>query len=164
MILGSRSAQTPSESSQESRSNRGGGGDDTEVAGKLAALDDATNYTITHRWRKVGSVDVKGAPHHSQVFLQNAGGDLMFSFGLFADEDGKVVLIEHFEPLERYHLSTSYKPNPVQKSGLEIKQAFAAAKQKCGPDYKLLHNNCQKFARIFMQTIGSKHHRHLFHP
>lgn len=165
MSFGSRSAQTPSESSQDSRSNRGGGGDHHDIAGRLHALEDNTNYLVWHMWRKVGQVAQKGMPHHSQIYVTNNAGDEILNFGLFADGGGDVVfVVDEWTDDNPYNVSTSYKPNPVTVTGLVLHQQFIASVTMCGPKYKLLHNNCQKFARHLMTSIGAKHHRHLFHP
>ena len=158
--IGSRSAQTPSESSQQSNSNVKGALQQT-----IAGLDAATQYKVYHKWRKVGNVAKKGMPHHSQIFICDVADNAISNFGLFGDDDGKVVYGDETEdPNNPYHVSTSYKPNPITVYGLQIEQALTRASLKCGPDYKLLHNNCQKFARLFMIELGASHSRELFHP
>lgn len=42
-------------------------------------------------------------------------------------------------------------------------RACVATRQKPGPDYKLLHNNCQEFDRLFMTELGASHKRGFFH-
>lgn len=157
---GSKSAQTPSESSQQSKSNTKGA-----LQAAAAGLDAGTQYQVYHKWRKVGSVAKKGMPHHSQIKIYNAANQQVADFGLFGDDNGSVVYgDDDDDPLNPYHTSSSYKPNPRTATGLQIEQAIASASLKCGPDYKLLHNNCQKFARLFMIALGSSHNRELFHP
>lgn len=161
--IGSKSAQTPSESSQQSPSNTDKTGRD--VAGMLAGLDDGTNYKVYHKWRKVGSVAQRGMPHHSQIFVTDVNDADILNFGLFGTEDGTVVFASDDENAANpYHTSTSYRPNPVTATGQAIEQAFIRASRKCGPEYKLLHNNCQKFARLLMTELGASHDRELFHP
>jgi len=157
---GSKSAQTPSESSQQSPSNKKGALQQT-----LAGLGAATQYRVYHKWRKVGQVAKKGMPHHSQVFICDTSGNELANFGLFGDSAGSVVYAnEQHDPNNPYNTSTSYSPNPITVTGAQIDNALTSASLKCGPDYKLLHNNCQKFARLFMTALGAKHDRELFHP
>jgi hypothetical protein len=157
---GSKSAQTPSESSQQSPSNTKGA-----LQAAAAGLSPGMQYRVFHKWRKVGSVAKKGMPHHSQIFIVNAVDQAVRDFGLFADDNGNVVYQDDpVDQLTPYHTSTSYAPNPCIATGAKIEQAIASASLKCGPNYKLLHNNCQKFARLFMIALGSSHSRELFHP
>lgn len=163
MFFGSKSAQTPSESSQQSTSNTDTAG--AHVGGKLNALDATTQYKVVHKWRKVGSVAQRGMPHHSQVFVTTLTDVEVLNFGLFGDQNGQVVFVDDTDdPVNPYHESSSYRPNPVTATGQVIEQAYIAVRRKCGPDYKLLHNNCQKFARLLMTELGASHHRELFHP
>ena len=158
--IGSKSAQTPSESSQQSNSNTKGA-----FLHLIAGLNDATQYRVYHKWRKVGDVAQRGMPHHSQIFICNTADVEVLNFGLFGDANGMVEYCnDGNDPNNPYHTSTSYKPNPKVATGREITAAINRAQLKCGPNYKLLHNNCQKFARIFMTALGSSHSRELFHP
>lgn len=168
--LGSRSAQTPSESSQQAQSNQyvaEAGGNDAaalKVAGWIEALA-AGNYKVAHKWRKVGADYVKGTPHHSQIFVLDMNDNLLFNFGLFSDSVGKVIFTDdHDRPTNPYKTSSSYSPNPLTVSQTALATAFNKVRAQCGADYKLLHNNCQKFGRLLMQALGAKHNRHLFHP
>lgn len=168
--LGSRSAQTPSESSQQAQSNQyvaGAGGNDAaavKVAGWIAALP-AGNYKVCHKWRKVGDDYVKGTPHHSQIFVTDLNDKVLFNFGLFSNSSGKVIFDDDKDrPTNPYKPSSSYSPNPLTVSQTALANAFTSVRAKCGADYKLLHNNCQKFGRLLMQALGAKHNRHLFHP
>ncbi|WP_156648869.1 hypothetical protein [Massilia sp. Leaf139] len=52
----------------------------------------------------------------------------------------------------------------MQATGKQIKEAFLKARSQCGYDYRLLSNNCQTFARLFMLALGAKHERQLMHP
>lgn len=157
--LGSKSAQTPSESSQQSKSNT------HNVALTIAGLDQNTQYRVYHMWRKVGSVAKRGMPHHSQIFITDLNDNWLRSLGLFANAQGMVVYEEEWnDPNNPYNLSTSYKPNPCVVTGQQIDQAVQDATLKCGPEYKLLHNNCQKFARLLMTALEASHNRELFHP
>ncbi|MBK8101099.1 MAG: hypothetical protein IPK26_28780 [Planctomycetes bacterium] len=158
----SRSAQTPSESSQQSKSNR----DPNGIGGQINGLDPAANYLVYHGWRKVGSVAKRGMPHHSQLFVQTEGGDWVLSFGLFGNDDGEIVIESEWDDnaANPYVWSKSYKPNPVTVTGAALEQAYIKVTRMCGPEYKLLHNNCQKFARLMMIELGAGHDRHLFHP
>lgn len=157
--LGSKSAQTPSESSQQSKSNT------NNVYQELAGLVQDQQYRVYHCWRKVGNVAKRGMPHHSQVFITDLNDQHVGNIGLFGDDDGMVVYVDdQNDPVNPYHVSTSYKPNPVTATGAEIEQAYIDTTRKCGPQYKLLHNNCQKFARLLMTALGASHNRELFHP
>ena len=157
--LGSKSAQTPSESSQQSPSNTHG------VAQAMAGLDQNTQYRVYHMWRKVGSVAKRGMPHHSQLFVTDLNDNWLRSIGLFANDQGIVVYEEEWnDPVNPYNLSTSYRPNPCVATGNQIEQAIHDTMLKCGPEYKLLQNNCQKFARLLMTALGSSHNRELLHP
>lgn len=160
--LRSRSAQTPSESSQQSKSNRS----KADTGGRINGLDPAATYKVHHFWRKVGSVAKRGMPHHSQIFVATDTGEWILSFGLFGDDDGQVVFDSEWDdnPTNPYVLSSSYTPNPVTVTGAVLEQAFINCTRMCGPEYKLLHNNCQKFARLVMIELGAGHNRHLFHP
>jgi hypothetical protein len=160
---GSKSAQTPSESSQQSASNAGGPA--VVVAAMVAGLAHATQYRVYHKWRKVGSVAKRGMPHHSQIFITTLPDVDVVNFGLFADDDGNVVFeSEDNDPVNPFHTSSSYNPNPKTATGLQIIQAVNATSIKCGPKYALLQNNCQKFARLLMTALGASHSRELFHP
>lgn len=185
---GSRSAQTPSESSQESKSYANRDKDPLRRLQQIVArLIDDQEYKVFHKWRKVGATkrSMFGqlahsvTPHHSQIFIHYKSDLYDFleykvvDFGLFCGEDNYVVYEEDHSGYDdvdedyynnAYRVSTSYSPNPCVVTGVQIKQALAAASLKCGPDYQLLHNNCQKFARLFMTALGSSHARGLFHP
>ena len=62
-----------------------------------------------------------------------------------------------------WHLSTSYDPNPVVKTGREIKTAIADVARLMKPYYDLFNNNCQTFAREVMGRLGSVHTRDPYH-
>lgn len=167
MSFGSRSAQTPSESSQQAASNQLGENNShyIELSGFLMGNESKT-YQVFHKWRKVGSASAPGAVHHSQIFVVDPDRDFeVQNFGLFSNSEGNVVFEKDngFDTPE-YHVSASYKPNPVQATGKEIVSALANCSARCGPKYKLLHNNCQKYARLVMTTLGAKHHRDPLHP
>lgn len=169
-LIGSRS-HTPNESIQQSKSNtvagfsgegRATGHIDSEVVAEITKLLRAgTQVSISHRFRHFtanpGLTDV----HHSQIFVENAGGDVLFNFGLWTDDSGKILFGQDDRP-EYYKTSSTYTPNPVNVSPQKFLEAFVATRRKCGPDYKLLHNNCQKFARLFMTELGATHSRKLF--
>jgi hypothetical protein len=157
--VGSRSAQTPNESIQQSRSNRVGG-----PAHAVAGLDDNTQYRVYHKWRKCGQVEQRGTPHHSQIFITDMNGNEVCNFGLFQNNGVVVYGDDVDDPMVPYHVSSSYKPNPIVRTGLQIQQAVAATVVQCGPDYDLLYNNCQKFGRLFMTALGAAHSREFFHP
>ena len=161
--IGSRSAQTPSESSQNS--DDGGGGLDTSgIAGRIQALVNAgTLCNVHHMWRKVTAGAIT---HHSQIFISNrANGFLVLNFGLWMGANGTVEFArDEDRKIRWYTQSDTYSPNPVPVTPLQLQQAFINTQQMCGPEYKLLHNNCQKFARLFMTQIGASHNRSLFHP
>jgi hypothetical protein len=156
--IGSKSAQTPSESSQESSSS---GAAATEVAGHLNGLG-AGNYHVVHIWKPTAP----GSPaHHSQIQIRTTGDVPLFHFGLFND-DGKAVIMGGPGAAHSgsgYTLSTSYKPNPMAVSKAQIEAAYQRALDSCGTKYGLLTNNCQKFGRKFMTALGSSHHRKMFH-
>lgn len=160
--FGSRSAQTPSESSADSNIDTAG----RQVAGLLDAINAKGRYKVYHKWKKVGGKPKRGMPHHSQIFVTTFEDDMpIVNFGLFAV--GTQVMIRDVagnDPTNPYHVSTSYKPNPVIVRGEQIEDAFNYTSQQCGPKYKLLHNNCQKFGRILMTFLGASHDRELFHP
>ncbi|WP_172319071.1 hypothetical protein [Paraburkholderia solitsugae] len=161
--IGSKSAQTPSESSQNS--DAGGGGLDTSgIAGHIQALVNANMpCNVHHMWRKVAAGAIT---HHSQIFVSNRGnGFLVLNFGLWmGDNDTVEFATDEAKNIKWYTQSDTYRPNPVSVTALALQQAFLNTRQKCGPDYKLLHNNCQKFARLFMTELGASHNRSLFHP
>lgn len=146
-----RSAQTPSESSQASSSS----GNVDEIAVMLDQLTDGANYRIYHVW--------KGRPHHSHIRLREHDDRPRMNFGLF-NSDGVATLIWKIVEQNGYHISASYKANPVVASKAQIVAAYNSAISSCGGKYNLLNNNCQKFARLFMTNLGSVHQRQLFHP
>lgn len=164
MFFGSRSAQTPSESIQESASNTNT--TTYMIAGRLDALTPGVNYKVYHKWRKVSRVAQKGMPHHSQIFVATGADVVVLNFGLFSNNGQVVFDVDGPElPTNPYHVSTSYRPNPVVNVTKEtLLWAYLHTCQQCGPEYKLLHNNCQKFGRILMTNLGASHHRELFHP
>ncbi|HEY2022136.1 hypothetical protein [Paraburkholderia sp.] len=160
--LGSRSAQTPSESSQNS--DAGGGLFPSEIAGSIQALvNDGISCNVHHMWRKVSAGAI---PHHSQIFVSNrANGILVLNFGLWMGENGTVEFATDEDKNVRWYTqSDTYSPNPVAVMPRQLQKAFLSTRLMCGPDYKLLHNNCQKFARLFMTELGASHNRSLFHP
>lgn len=158
-MIGYTSAQTPSESSQDSSNHAAAA---TQVAGIIHALA-AGNYRAVHVWKPTAP----GSPtHHSHIQIRDAGGEDLFHFGLF-DSGGMAHIIGGpgtAQSRNGYTVSTSYRPNPAQVSDVQIAAAYATALNACGGKYRLLHNNCQKFARKFMTALGVKHHRKLFHP
>ena len=84
---------------------------------------------------------------------------------MFGDSNDSVVHTgDQNDPNNPYHASTSYSPNPITVTDAQMDNALTSASLKCGPDYKLLHNNCQISARLFMTALGAKHDRELFHP
>jgi hypothetical protein len=160
--FGSRSAQTPSESSADSNTDKAG----RRIAGELDGINPDDPYKVYHKWRKTGGKPRRGMPHHSQIFVTTfLDNKPVLNFGLFQD-DGQVVFLQEDseDPANPYHVSSSYKPNPVIVRGDQIEDAFNFTCQQCGPKYKLLHNNCQKFGRILMTFLGASHDRELFHP
>ncbi len=157
--IGSRSAQTPSESSADSSSS---GTAATTVAGMITGLP-AGNYHALHVWKPTAP----GSPvHHSHIQIQNTDGTNVFHFGLFAvNGTASVQGGPGAAPSSSgYAASTSYKPNPMVATNVQILAAYTSAIDACGGTYRLLHNNCQKFGRKFMTALGSSHHRKLFHP
>ncbi|MCD9087846.1 hypothetical protein [Stenotrophomonas sp. SY1] len=163
-FFGSRSAQTSNESAQNSDAG-GGGAVENAVKGYItAAMNSGNPVQVHHMWRKLSRDGGFLTPHHSQLFVTNLNGVILFNFGLWSDEDGKVVFAEEQEKnIRHYTLSDTYSPNPVRVTPGQLMLAFLATKVKCGPDYKQLHNNCQKFGRLFMTELGAKHSRSLFH-
>lgn len=170
-LIGSRS-RTPNESIQQSHSNTAAGysGEgrttgqiDSEVVAEISKLLKAKEqqFRISHRFRHFTANPGLLSAHHSQIFIQNMGGDILFNFGLWMNDSGKVVFGQD-ERQDFYKESTTYKPNPVTVTPQRFLEAFLATRRKCGPDYKLLHNNCQKFGRLFMEELGAKHSRRLF--
>jgi hypothetical protein len=105
-------------------------------------------------------------PHHSQIFVATGADVVVLNFGLFSNNGQVVFDVDGPElPTNPYHVSTSYRPNPVVNVTKEtLLWAYLHTCQQCGPEYKLLHNNCQKFGRILMTNLGASHHRELFHP
>ena len=59
--------------------------------------------------------------------------------------------------------TTVFRQSPVWTAD-PATQAYISTCRKCGPEYKLLHNNCQKFGRLLMTALGASHSRELFHP
>lgn len=158
-----KNALAPSEPIQRSKSNtaRGAGGAVASVfecQGKLDALADNGVYPVMHAFSKVG------VAHHSHIIIMTRDGqDALFNFGLF-DDNGSAWIRLRDGLDERWAKETSgtYEPNPIAATKPQILAAFDAATQACGGKYKLLHNNCQKFAREFMTALGSQHNRSLF--
>ncbi|MEC5386834.1 hypothetical protein VVD49_13950 [Uliginosibacterium sp. H3] len=169
-LIGSRS-NTPNESIQQSNSNtvkgysgegRATGNIDSEIVAEISKLLKAgASVKIRHKYRhftaRPGLTDV----HHSQIFVENTGGDVLFNFGLWTDDTSKIMFEQDIQ-VKYYKDSTTYAPNPVTVTPQKFLEAFLATRRKCGPDYKLLHNNCQKFARLFMEELGAKHTRRKF--
>lgn len=158
-------SRTPSERSQQSKSNLDTSG--RNVAGILNGIDPQERIKVYHKWRKVGSKASKTAPHHSQIWVTTFPDDQpIVNFGLFQGDDGVVEFLQDEDdmPTNPYHVSSSYKPNPVIVRGEQLEDAFNYTSQQCGPKYKLLMNNCQKFGRILMTFLGASHDRELFHP
>lgn len=134
-------------------------------------------YRVYHLWCKaIPTSDhyVRFWPHHSQIFIVDVNTNLeVTNFGV-APVEGHATLVWDKVASQRlktgektvnaYILSQSYTPNPVKVYGRTIHKAFKAARGLTGDKYHLLLNNCQKFARIFMQECGSMHRRHPTHP
>lgn len=163
MFFGSRSAQTSNESAQNS--NAGGGGIDDGVGARITALIHSnTPCNLHHMWRKLGRDAGILSPHHSQLFVTDRrNGFILFNFGLWCNDRGQVEFAMD-ERIQHYTQSKTYSPNPIPVTPQQLMNAFVATRQQCGPEYKLLHNNCQKFGRLFMTNLGAKHTRSLFHP
>lgn len=169
-IFGSRS-NTPNESIQQSNSNtaagytgqgaRTGSIDQDLVAEITRVMRSGGNIKIVHCYRHFTANPGLLSSHHSQLFVMDAADEILFNFGLWTNDDGKVVFGMD-ERFEFYKPSSSYSPNPVVVSTTTFLTAFLATRRKCGPDYKLLHNNCQKFARLLMEELGSTHKRRFF--
>ncbi len=165
--FGSRSAQTPNELAQNLTRGNGpvnvmhrqirqdiSNGSET-LAGKIWGLSPHMNYQVVHISKS------NGLTHHSQIEIRDAGGNRLFDFGLFV-AGGNAVIV-HDDGPGGYQDSTTYKPNPVTVTQYDIYKAYLAAIDACGGKYGLLHNNCQKFARLFMTELGVKHYRKFFH-
>ena len=175
-FFGSRSAQTPNESIQQAGSytDRNGvhqtaQGTMDRTASILLTLRWNHTYQVVHKWRKVAP----GAlAHHSHIFVYDQHGAHVVQFGVFRNRAGQTVFGwdgGNHGPIADdggvpYHVSSSYRPNPLQATGQDIAAAFVKTQDECGPEYSTLHNNCQKFARLFMTKLGARHHRSLFHP
>lgn len=158
-MIGYTSAQTPSESSQDSSNHAAAA---TTVAGIIEGLA-AGNYRAVHVWKPTAP----GSPtHHSHIQIRDDRGADLFHFGLFADGGiARIMGGPGTAPSRNgYAESDSYRPNPAQVTDVQIATAYTRALNACGGKYRLLHNNCQKFARKFMTALGVKHYRKLFHP
>lgn len=168
-IFGSRS-NTPNESIQESNSNTAGGYtghgmttgriDSAIVAEISKILKAGGQIKVVHRYRHFTKDPGLLDNHHSQIFIKNASGGDLFNFGLWSGDGDKVYFSD--DSPKYYKDSTTYDPNPVTVTPQVFLNAFLAVRRKCGPDYKLLHNNCQKFARLLMEELGSTHKRRFF--
>jgi hypothetical protein len=169
-LIGSRS-YTANESVQQSKSNtvagfsgegKATGGIDRDVVAEITKILWAgLDVRVSHRFRHFTANPRLTSVHHSQLFVETMGGDVLFNFGLWTDDSGKILFGQDYKP-EYYKVSTTYTPNPVPITAQRLLEAFVATRRKCGPDYKLLHNNCQKFARLFMEELGASHSRRLF--
>ncbi|MEX5402662.1 hypothetical protein VPH47_00295 [Stenotrophomonas sp. WED208] len=158
-VIGSTSAQTPSESSQDSNNVAAGV---FNIAGQLTGLAPG-NYRALHVWKPTAP---GSAVHHSHIQIQDPNGVDLFHFGLF-DNQGTAAVIGGpgaAPSSSGYNISTSYAPNPSTVTNVQLLAAYNQAIGVCGGTYQLFHNNCQKFARHFMTTLGVKHYRRLFHP
>lgn len=106
----------------------------------MAVVDNA-QYQIKHSWKPT----VPGSPpHHSHPQVCDNKGIPQFHLGLFSVGGRAVVILRILEDrweTTDYRLSTSYKPNPVARSGRQIKEAYDYTIRKCGQKYHLLHNN-----------------------
>lgn len=168
-LIGSRS-RTPNESIQESHSNTAAGASgnglktgaiDTGLVTEITKLLRAgTQVRVSHRYRHFTANPGLTDGHHSQLFVEDMAGEVLFNFGLWSD-DGKVVFGSDASE-QYYKVSTTYTPNPVPVTPQKLLEAFLATRRKAGPDYKLLHNNCQKFGRLFMEELGATHSRKWF--
>ncbi|MHB1736473.1 MAG: hypothetical protein ACYCQM_07880 [Acidithiobacillus sp.] len=160
---GSKSAQTPIESRQDSRG--GGASAECEVKGKIESLIQTgkTNIKVYHKWRGIA---LYHQVHHSQIFVKDSNDKDLLNFGLWSDDNGNVVFVpDDSESARWYKISNTYSPNPViLPSGVMLMTAFLNTVAKCGPNYAQLDNNCQKFGRLFMTELGASHKRSLFHP
>lgn len=168
-LIGSQS-NTPNESIQQSKSNTGAGFSgqgrvtgpiDSGIVAEISKLLKAGRQVkIRHRYRHFKKNAGKTDVHHSQIFVEDMAGNGLFNFGLWSD-DGKVVF-DQDERTDVYKDSTTYTPNPVAVTPQVFLAAFLATRRNCGPEYKLLHNNCQKFGRLLMEELGAKHSRRFF--
>jgi len=158
-----KNALAPSEGSQHSKSNTAQGADGRvsvfHCQGKLESLSENGVYPVMHAYSKAG------AGHHSHILIMTLDcQDVLFNFGLFGDQDGGAWIRMHPGVDERWAKETSgtYEPNPIAATKPQILAAFDAATAACGGKYKLLHNNCQKFAREFFTALGATHNREMF--
>lgn len=135
----------------------------------LAALRDGPpgpQYEIVHAYKSLGTF----GGHHSQLFVKMAGAAVyLFNFGLYCDPGGQVEFIcygvNSSPDSLGYKVSSTYSPNPVKGvTGIRIFNSFVAVEQLCAVQYDCLENNCQKFARLFMEDLGATHKRSWFHP
>lgn len=150
----------------------------------LLGLPDRQPYLAYHKWKKniAGDSGWRWTVHHSQIFITDVDDRPIINFGMLTNVDRELVtdgnrrVYKYSRPYpwireddgnyknNPYRISESYSPNPVPTSGLLIRLNLALTLQKCGTSYSLLFNNCQSFARLFMQHHHSKHFRHPFHP
>lgn len=148
----------------------------------ISSLERHEQYQVYHKWKKVWGRDSPNikyipSPHHSQIFIFEAGDtpawdNTLVSFGVgrlrknIPERHGTAVLVSEWDlnRHNKYQVSDSYEPNPIVVEGKKIQISFWKTVAMCGSRYYFLTNNCQKFARLFMQLCGAQHKRHFFHP
>jgi hypothetical protein len=134
-------------------------------------LQPDTQYLVYHKWKKalpLGHYHYLW-PHHSHIFVTDPFDGPITNFGVgtggtFFQKKGIITASGDHDAKNPFILSESYRPNPVQITGKLILVNFEQTLKMCGSTYNVLFNNCQKFARIFMQKCGALHYRHPLHP
>ena len=171
-MIGFTSAQTSNESEQDKNTE---GNALANGRSKLTGfpLHAWNQLHITHMWKYNPGGMFGGLikSHHSLVKVSRQGfsGNLVpvFYIDLVHTSSSMTAWIRVYKASEKelngYTQSSSYSPNPIVKTGTELLTAYDHAVAMMAKDYDTLTNNCQKFARIFMTQLGSKHRRNFFH-
>jgi len=127
---------------------------------------------VTHMWKYIPGGGLGGLikNHHSLIMVSRPGysGKIIpiFYIDLVQGTTKKsVVRVVNAAKKEvhGYTASSTYSPNPIVKSGIEVLAAYDYAVDKMAERYNILTNNCQKFGRIFMTQLGAVHTRNHFH-
>lgn len=119
-------------------------------------------YRVMHMWiPTIGFGLHLGHHSHIQIIPLNAvTNNAVLTIGMFSGRATDLVRIStHHDMQGRYRISDSYTPNPIRVWGDEICTAFRIAEWNCNTYYHLLRNNCQKFARTFMNHLPGVQHR-----
>jgi hypothetical protein len=171
-MIGFTSAQTCNESKQDSNTD----GNPLALGRKKITgfpLHLWNQLHVTHMWKYNPGGMFGGLikSHHSLVKVSRQGfsGNIVpvFYIDLVPSPSTGRAWIRVYKASEKelngYTQSSSYTPNPIVKNGNELLAAYDHAVNMMAKEYDTLTNNCQKFARIFMTQLGSKHKRNFFH-